>query len=196
MNERRVVRADCSEAVALLSMGWVEIARSWAAELTVDDECVDRLALLARPSGADVSCRELEIADRSAVLALDRGTLGDYPGDVATRHEPLTAVTATPSARHRGWGAFAGDGLLCAMTFVEIPVGSGAVETAFTVVRRGWRGRGLGTAVKATSLLALLLGGRTRFRTGGAVDNRASIRMNETLGYIRDEEWVTLARRA
>lgn len=48
--------------------------------------------------------------------------------------------------------------------------------------------------MKAASLLALAGEGFTRFRTGGSADNEAIIRANDALGYLRDEEWVTLDR--
>ena len=49
------------------------------------------------------------------------------------------------------------------MTFVDLHPDH--AETDFTVVAREWRGRGLGQAIKAASVLALLDGGVTRFRT-------------------------------
>lgn len=58
----------------------------------------------------------------------------------------------------------------------------------------GWRRRGVATLVKAASLLALASQAITRFRTGGSADNEAIIRANDALGYLRDEEWVTLER--
>lgn len=77
-------------------------------------------------------------------------------------------------------------------TFVDID--GVEAETHFTVVHRAWRGRGLGIAVKAASVLTLAAEGVTRFRTGGSVDNVAILRANDALGYVRDEEWVTLAQ--
>jgi GNAT superfamily N-acetyltransferase len=73
------------------------------------------------------------------------------------------------------------------------PAALEAVETDFTVVARGWRGRGLGSAVKAASVLALLADGHRRFRTGGATENGASVAAAHSLGYIVDERWLTLA---
>ncbi|WFR67918.1 hypothetical protein P9139_05935 [Curtobacterium flaccumfaciens] len=78
------------------------------------------------------------------------------------------------------------------MTFVDIE-GTKA-ETQFTVVHRAWRGQGLGIAVKAASVLALAAEGVTQFRTGGSADNLAILRANDAVGYIQDEEWVTLGR--
>jgi hypothetical protein len=36
--------------------------------------------------------------------------------------------------------------------------------------------------------------GVTQFRTGGSADNLAIIRANDAVGYVQDEEWVTLGR--
>ena len=60
------------------------------------------------------------------------------------------------------------------------------------MVAATWRGRGLGTAVKATSILALLASGLRVFRTGGAADNTAIRTANQRLGYVIDEQWLTL----
>ncbi|MEG8034485.1 hypothetical protein QP157_03855 [Sphingomonas sp. LR61] len=80
------------------------------------------------------------------------------------------------------------------MTFVDVD-GTEA-ETHFTVVHRAWRSRGLSIAVKAASVLVLAAEGVTRFRTGGSADNTAILRANDAVGYVRDEEWVTLAQDA
>lgn len=62
----------------------------------------------------------------------------------------------------------------------------------FTVVAPQYRGMGLATAVKAASVLDLLDAGVTVFRTGGATENRAILASNQALGFVVDEEWVTL----
>ncbi|MCS5499428.1 acetyltransferase [Cnuibacter physcomitrellae] len=167
------------------------MAKSWAAELNAG--AVGRQPLIERMSRvADtVVLRELLARDATAVLALDARTLGDYPGDVATAHAPLTAEGATPSPTRRGWGAFDERGSLVGLTFAILE--PHVVETDFTVVDAPWRGRGIGAAVKAASVLALLDEGRTRFRTGGDAGNAASLGANLALGYVVDEEWLTLA---
>ncbi|MDM7888024.1 GNAT family N-acetyltransferase [Curtobacterium sp. RHCJP20] len=117
----------------------------------------------------------------------------DYPGGVAPRHEQLDNDAATPTAGRRASGAFAADGSLVAMTSVEVD-GADA-ETDFTVVHPSHRGRGIGTALKVWSVLALQREGVRRFRTGGSAENVAIQRANAVLGYVQDEEWVTLAPR-
>lgn len=190
-DQRRVVRAGSDDAVALARAGWVVVARSWAAQLDVDG--ARRAALLERTArvAAIAAVRELEADDAPEVLALDARTLGDYPGDVATRHEPLTPEAAIPTCAHRGWGAFDADGRLVAVTFIVIE--PEVVETDFTVVDAGWRGRGIGAAVKAASVMSLADEGRMRFRTGGDAGNAASVGANLALGYVVDEEWLTFA---
>ena len=190
MHPRRVIRADSPLRAGLEAEGWIVVARSWGAGLVVEAETGDHLARLVERAASVVSLRELDPGDADAVLALDHETLGDYPGDIATAHAPLTADQATPTDDHRGWGAFTPAGLLVAMTFSH--VGGELTETDFTVVRRGWRGRGIGTAVKAASVLALAADGHRSFRTGGSADNPASIAANRAVGYELDEEWITL----
>jgi predicted GNAT family acetyltransferase len=175
----------------LEAQGWFVIARSWGAALVVNDQQRDRLRLLVDRARPLVRIREIEAKDVGAVMALDRATVEDYPGDIATAHEALTTVSANPTAAHRGWGAFTAESELVAMTFADI--GPDVTETDFTVVRRDRRSQGLGSAVKAACVLALADEGHTVFRTGGSMDNSASIAANRAVGYELDEEWLTFA---
>ncbi|WP_223246596.1 GNAT family N-acetyltransferase [Curtobacterium sp. ER1/6] len=169
-------------------------ARSFGARLDVSDADVDRLSALVSTIGDGIALRSLAEGDVDAVLRLDAATLGDYPGSLATRHDPLDRERATPSRTRRAFGALDEAGVLLAMTYVDV---SGiAAETDFTVVRSAHRGRGIGVALKAFSVRVLAGEGVRRFRTGGSADNRAIIRANQRLGYVTDEEWVTLEPRA
>lgn len=215
MGDVVVLPADAPRRVELERRGWRVVARSFGAQL--DGDAVDRARLRSLVDRAGLTVRALDDADVDAVLALDAATIGHYPGSVATRHEPFDRERATPSATRRGFGVWSGDDLV-GMTFVDLLVGGGgaaagsdagsvagsdaaaagsaaasaSAETDVTVVAVGHRGRGIGTAVKAASVLALLDAGVTRFRTGGSADNPAIIAANTALGYVRDEEWVTL----
>ncbi|RII86371.1 acetyltransferase, partial [Clavibacter michiganensis subsp. insidiosus] len=123
----------------------------------------------------------------------DAATLADYPGGPATRHAGLTADSARiPVRGRRGYGAFDAGGELLAMTFVDLDPTGLAAETDVTVVAAAHRGRGLGAAVKAASVLGLLEAGVTSFRTGGSSENAAIIAAGAALGYRVDEEWLTL----
>jgi GNAT superfamily N-acetyltransferase len=187
-----VLRSTDPRVPTLLAEGWSVSARSWAAE--IDLRATDHAALRAAVGRVvhPLTVRELGPEDVDAVLALDRTTSGDYPGDVATAHSPLTAATASPSPRRRAFGARHPDGALVAMTYVEVDRARAEVDV--TVVAPAWRGVGLATGVKAASLLALAADGVTAVRTGGSEDNAAILAANRTLGFVVDERWVTLRR--
>ena len=194
----KVMRADSPQRAELEANGWSVAARSFGARLDEDRIDESRLRRLVEQVAVSVSVRSLDGRDVDAVLALDSATADDYPGSVATRHALLDREGATPTPARRGFGAFGPDGELVAMTFVDVETdGDGsAAETDFTVVHRAWRRRGLAVAVKAASVLALSAEGVTRFRTGGSAENAGIIRANTVLGYVRDEEWITLERAA
>lgn len=186
-----MLRADDPRVAGLIEAGWRITARSWAAQL--DGDRADRAALERLVERVvPVVVRQLRVVDLPAVLALDAATVADYPGSVATQHEPLTGSSATPSPTRRGFGAWTPTGDLVGTTYLDVDGDS--VETAFTVVARHHRGRGIGTALKAASVLALLDEHVVRFRTGGSDDNPAIIAAGTAVGYRRDEEWVTLER--
>lgn len=189
MGDTTVLRADDPRVAGLIETGWRITARSWAAQLDADR--ADRAALRRFVERvAPVVVRELLGADLPAVLALDAATVADYPGSVATQHEPLTESTAAMSPTRRAFGARTPAGDLVGTTYLDID--GDTVETTFTVVARDHRGRGIGTALKAASILALLDEHVVRFRTGGSDDNPAIIAAGTAVGYRRDEEWVTL----
>jgi GNAT superfamily N-acetyltransferase len=185
-----VLRDHSPEAAALLGEGWTVAARSFGARLDGDRVDRDHFRALATGKAADVTIRELGPLDVDAVLALDAQTLDDYPGSVATRHEPFDRSSATPGPTRRAWGAFTPTGRLVGLTVVDLD--GPAAETDVTVVHPDHRGRGLAAAVKAASVLALLDAGVLRFRTGGSADNPAIVATNASLGYVVDEGWLTL----
>ncbi len=187
-----VLRADDPRVPRLLAQGWSVSARSWAAE--VDLATTDHAVLRAAAGRVEhpLTVRELDPADVDAVLALDRATCGDYPGDVATAHSPLTAGSASPSPRRRAFGVVDPDGGLVAMTYVDVD--GGRAEVDVTVVAPPWRGVGLATGVKAASLLALAADGVAAVRTGGSEENVAILAANRSLGFVVDERWLTLRR--
>jgi hypothetical protein len=191
MEKTVVMRSDDARRAALEAEGWRVTARSFGAQL--DSDRVDRARLqeaLAGSVGRAGAARELTADDVDAVLALDAATAGDYPGSVATRHRPVDRERATPLPSRRMFGVFSATGELLALSVVDVD--GAAAETDFTVVARDRRRQGLGVAVKALSVLTLVDDGVERLRTGGSADNTGILRANALLGYVRDEEWVTL----
>ncbi|RII94084.1 GNAT family N-acetyltransferase [Clavibacter californiensis] len=188
-----IARSDDPRVARLREEGWIVNARSWGAQLDAADADPARLRALIDRVGPDAVLRELAPEDVPRILALDAATLDDYPGGPATRHAGLTPVSArVPAPGRRGYGAFDVAGALLAMTFVDLDPTGRAAETDVTVVEAAHRGRGLGAAVKAACVLALLGAGVTSFRTGGSSENAAIIAAGAALGYRIDEEWLTL----
>jgi GNAT superfamily N-acetyltransferase len=188
-----IARSDDPRVARLVEEGWIVTARSWGAQLDAADADPARLrALVARVAGSAV-LRELGPDDARPILALDAATLADYPGGPATRHAAFAPEDVrVPAPGRRGYGAVDAGGALLAMTFVDLDPTGRAAETDVTVVDPAHRGRGLGTAVKAASVLALLEAGVTVFRTGGSSENAAIMAAGAALGYRVDEEWLTL----
>lgn len=188
-----VLRADDPRVEQVVADRWELVATSWGARLGVDpadDRAVARLRDLAdRPPVRGYLVREIAPRDIPDLLALDARTAADYPGGVATHHEPLDQDAARALLdRGRAWGIWYADTLVA----VTVTVLAGdRVETDFTAVHPDHRGRGLATAVKATSVLAHVEQGRTLFGTGGADTNRASLAMNRAVGYRITETWHT-----
>ena len=88
----------------------------------------------------------------------------------------------------RFWGVLV-EGRLVAVTGLE-RVGQ-RWNSKFTSVLAEYRGRGLGTAVKAVSIVVLFNEGARWFSTGGAASNEASLGANRTLGYVLEPTWRT-----
>lgn len=189
--EQIVVRSDDARRPALVAAGWVVTSRSWAAELAAARASIDVLSVLTERGRRAGSVREIVDADIGSVLALDSATLADYPSGVATQHVALTPSTARATATRRGFGVIDDDGRVLAVTYLDVE--GVRAETDFTVVAADHRGRGLGTAVKAASVLTLARDGVEVFRTGGSAENVAILRANLRLGYVVDEEWLTLS---
>ena len=200
MTSPRILPADHPDVAALTAEGWTVAQESWAARAEATDEARRRweeAAAVVKELGA---FRPLTVDDVPAALALDAATAGDYPGGPATAHAPMTAESARPTDVRHAFGLFAADGALTALTYLDVegPV----AEVDFTVVRADLRGHGLGTALKAASMLALAFPASpdagpspavTVFRTGGAAENAAILRTVERLGFVVDERWLTLA---
>lgn len=188
----RIIRADAPERERLEGDGWVVVAHSWGAQLDAracDVNALRRLAMHAEPLGG---VRPLTAADLPGILALDAATLHDYPGAEATTHTPLSVARATVSASRVAYGVVDAGGAVVAMTLLDVDLAACRAEVDFTVVARPLRGSGLGTAVKAASVLDLLESGVTTIRTGGSADNPAIIGANRLVGFVVDEQWVTL----
>ncbi len=191
-----VLRDDDPAVVGLLADGFVVVAESWGARLHVrhDTDLEPARRALAHVAALGVSCAELGPEHDEAVVALDALTGPDYPRTPATPHEPLTAA-GLADARAQG-GTVVGathpeHGMVGATVLAQ---DGDRAETDRTSVHPGWRCRGVASAVKAASVLALARRGVREFATGGAQVNTASLRMNARVGYVVTERWLSLSR--
>lgn len=188
----RIVRSDPA-LEDLLASGYRIVAESWGARLRLDDP-----PALAVQAGAVANAvavggvvAELHAGDAAAIAAVEKATNADYPVTPATT-QPLRTEDELRSlvAAGRAFGVRLQSRLVAVTVLSRI--GPTVAETEFTSVLALARRRGFGTAAKAATILALAHEGVRTFGTGGAQVNAASIRMNESLGYVIEERWLSL----
>ena len=190
MGEYEILQDSDPRCAELEAAGYRVVAESWAVRLhNPDRELLDSAVRRAVAGGLVI--RELGPESAKALHALEKTNEPDYPDTPATHHEigDLANVRALwPD--YRVFGAFDGSRLVGA-TVIRVREGFG--DTAFTSVLSTHRRRGVAQAVKAASILAFLDIGITRFSTGGAATNQASLQANQSLGYTLTERWRTYA---
>lgn len=190
--QTRILQSTDPARSELEEQGWQVVAESWGARLHPAEEDLPRLRHLverARAHGYDVV--ELGADDAAEVAALEAATSPDYPSaGPATEHETVDeAGAASLLQRGRLFGVRDVQGDLIAMTTTSRR--ADRVETGFTSVHPEHRNQGLGTAVKAASVLAWWEDGARVFGAGGAQTNAASLAMNWAVGYTVTERWLT-----
>ncbi|GAA1160167.1 hypothetical protein GCM10009630_67850 [Kribbella jejuensis] len=190
MGDYEIVQEGDPRCAELEAAGYRVVAESWAVRLYDPDRDLLESAV-RRATAGGLTVRELGPESASALHELETTNQPDYPDTPATRREvgDLAKVRELWS-EHRVFGAFDGNRLVGA-TVIREHEGHG--DTAFTSVLAPYRRRGVGQAVKAASILAFLDIGITRFSTGGAATNQASLQANRSLGYTLTERWRTYA---
>ena len=189
------VREDDPRCQELEDLGYTVTGYSWGANLRLE-ETSDVTPLIERVSKVTrdgYSFRELGVEDLGVVAALERRTADDYPVTLATNHlaPTLEVLIDLLAAGARAWGVFTGDELIA----VTLAKSRGERwNSEFTSVLSQFRGRGIGSAVKAASLVALFNDGHRWFSTGGAESNSASLGANLALGYVLEPRWRTYVK--
>lgn len=201
----RTLRETDPELTLLRARGWPVTAESFGARLLLPDDGraesaeegrIQQLrALVARAESQSIICHELDATWMNRVVNFDAITAVDYPADSpATTHVALTAVKAEQLwGDGRVYGAVRQDSPsgLAALT-VTREVTRHVLETEFTAVGSSVRGRGVGAAIKAFSVLAEWERGGREFRTGGSCSNKAIRATNARVGYVETERWITV----
>ena len=186
-----IVRDDDPRIASLEAAGYRVVGESWAARLRDPDRELLASAVL-RASAAGLVVRELDSSYAEALFELETANEKDYPYTPATSRVvgDLARIEALWADGYRVFGAFDGPLLVAATVIVAKP---DRAETMFTSVLGDYRGRGIGQAVKAASILAFLGDGVQVFGTGGAGVNEASLGANRALGYVLEERWRSYA---
>jgi GNAT superfamily N-acetyltransferase len=188
--EYEIVQEGDPRCAELEAAGYRVVAESWAVRLFEPDRELLESAV-RRVTAGGLTLRELGPESAAELHALEKRNEADYPDTPAT-HRVVgdLAKVAGLWPEHRVFGAFDGNRLVGATVIREK---DGFGDTAFTSVLATHRRRGVAQAVKAASILAFLDIGITRFSTGGAAANQASLQANQSLGYQLTEHWRTYA---
>lgn len=177
----------------LLRAGYVIVGESWGARLRLTDplDLSAAIAAIEKATAQGFAVQELDASWARQVTALEALTYDDYPRTPATGipHRTEPDVQDLWATGCRLFGA-TDAGRLAAVSAIKD--GAERAETDFTSVHPAYRRRGLAVAVKAASIAALGADGVRVFGTGGAQANIGSIRMNERLGYVIEERWLSL----
>jgi GNAT superfamily N-acetyltransferase len=186
----QIVRDDDPRCAELEAAGYRVVAESWAVRLFDPDRELLESAV-RRATAGGLTIRELGPESAELLHQLEKANEADYPDTPATHRVvgELADIRALWPAC-RVFGAFDGNRLVGA-TVIRQKDGYG--DTAFTSVLGTHRRRGVAQAVKAASILAFLDIGISRFSTGGAAANQASLQANQSLGYQVTEQWRTYA---
>jgi len=191
----QIVQSTDPRVPELVHSGYVVVGESWGARLRLGDP-LELSALNAAVTAATQQgflVRELDVGWAAQVTTLEALNYRDYPSTPATAvpHRDESDVLELWASGCRLFGAV-DDGQLVALSVITVT--AARAETEFTSVHPSYRRRGLAVAVKAASIRALAHGGARLFGTGGAQVNSGSIRMNEHLGYVIEERWLSFAR--
>jgi GNAT superfamily N-acetyltransferase len=190
-----VLRADDPRCRDLEAAGYRLVGESWGARLRLPTPqgLALQQAAVARVQALGFTVLELGPAAAEALHRLEAANHPDYPFTPATAHHLRDpgATRALWADGKRIFGAL-DKRLLVAATVIGRTDRHG--ETEFTSVLGDYRGRGIGQAVKAASILALASEGVVTFGTGGAGLNEASLRANRALGYVLEERWRSYQR--
>lgn len=196
MSDIQILRAEDPRVADLQAAGYRLVGESWGARLRLS-EAPDLTAFeraVARAVAIGITIQELSVAYADAVYDLELATNADYPFTPATFHAP-----PEPGSIHGLWesgkrifGAL-DEGVLVAVVVGQVVDGTG--DNDFASVLRTHRGRGLGAAVSAASIIAFANEGVRVFTAGGAAVNASSLGLVRSMGFQVEEQWRSYERK-
>ncbi len=195
MGDIQIIRADDPRVDDLEADGYRLVGESWGARLrfTESPDLTKLEQAVHRAEVSDITILELSANYATALYELELANNADYPFTPATFQAPpkREAISNLWESGKRIFGALDGDVL------VAVVVGQVVDDTGnndFASVLGTHRGRGLGTAVAAASIIAFATEGVRVFTAGGAAVNAASLGLVRSLGFQVEEQWRSYER--
>ena len=195
MGDIQIVRAEDPRVDDLEADGYRLVGESWGARLrfTESPDLTKLEQAVHRAEVSGITILELSADYATALYELELANNADYPFTPATFQAPpeREAICNLWESGKRIFGALDGDVL------VAVVVGQVVDDTGnndFASVLGTDRGRGLGTAVAAASIIAFATEGVRVFTAGGAAVNTASLGLVRSLGFQVEEQWRSYER--
>lgn len=195
MSDIQIVRAEDPRVGDLEAAGYRLVGESWGARLRLpeapDLSTIEQAVSRAAESG--ITIRELTPDYADALYDLELANNADYPFTPATFQAApeRDSIRSLWKSGKRVFGALDG-GVLVAAVVGRVLDGTG--DNDFASVLRTHRGRGLGAAVAAASIIAFADEGVRVFTAGGAGANAASLGLVRSLGFQVEERWRSYER--
>ena len=195
MNDVQIIRAEDPRCVAFEADGYVLVGESWGARLRLTEppELMKISQAVTRAEESGITVQELPVEYADALYDLELANNADYPYTPATFQAPpeRDAIRGLWHSGKRIFGALDG-GVLVAAAVGQILDGVG--DNDFASVLKSHRGRGLGAAVAAASILTFAAEGVRVFSAGGAAVNAASLGLVQSMGFHVEERWRSYSR--
>jgi len=195
MRDMRILPANDPEVPRVEASGYVLVGESWGARLRLSDppDLSAIVPAVTRAEASGIAIRELAEEYAEAVYQLELANHADYPVTPATT-QPFPereVIRQFWTSGKRVFGAIDGD-FLVAVTVGQTENGVG--DNDFASVLKEYRGRGVGAAVAAASIIALARDGIRVFTAGGAAANAASLGLAASMGFVVEEQWRSYER--
>ncbi|MBG6108952.1 hypothetical protein [Frigoribacterium sp. CG_9.8] len=167
MNDVQIIRAEDARGIAFEADGYVLVGESWGARLRLSEppDLMKIRQAVMRAEQSGITVQELPVEYADALYDLELANNADYPYTPATFQVPpeRDAIRGLWQSGKRIFGALDG-GVLVAAAVGQIVDGVG--DNDFASVLESHRGRGLGAAVAALSILTFAAEGVRMFSAG------------------------------
>jgi len=191
----QIVQSTDPRVVTLEDDGYRLVGESWGARLRLreplDLELLRRAVTAATDAGFII--RELDAGFAEALFELELANNADYPFTPATHQASPVRGTIAAFWRDgkRVFGALDHGALVAAVVGQVVDrVG----DNDFASVLAEYRGRKVGAAVAAASIIAFASDGVREFTAGGAAANSASLALVRSIGFEIEEQWRSYER--